>query len=80
MGRMAGDGALVREMDRAIEEENRDPQGLPAEVFADMEADVRANPERYGLLHKLLTDPGPRCTKTPQCKGYEIACSHGWGE
>lgn len=73
LGRMAGDGVLVAAERRAIEED----EGLSAEDFAEMEADVRANPDRYPVLHKLLTDPGPACTETPKCKGYVGMCSHG---
>lgn len=48
--------SLSRELDRAIARENRDPQGLPADVLADMERDVRENPDRYPVLTKLLAE------------------------
>jgi hypothetical protein len=48
---------LEKAVDRAIARENSDPQGLPQDVLAGMEADVRSNPEKYPELHRLLTDP-----------------------
>jgi hypothetical protein len=36
-----------RAVDRAIARENAAPQGLPADVLAGMELDIRANPDRY---------------------------------
>lgn len=67
-----------RAVGHAIARENADPQGLPADILAGMEADIRTSPGRFPLLHRLLTDPGERCTETPDCKGYEGGlCSHG---
>lgn len=48
---------LTRATDQAIARENRDSQGLPADVLTGMEADILANPERYPEIHRLLTDP-----------------------
>jgi hypothetical protein len=43
-----------RAVDRAIAEENRDPQGLPADILSGMEADIRANRERYPEINAIL--------------------------
>lgn len=48
---------LDRAVGRAIARENADPQGLPADILAGMQADILADQDRYPLLHKLLTDP-----------------------
>jgi hypothetical protein len=45
---------LQTAVDRAIASENRDPQGLPADVLAGMEADILANPESYPVLAPIL--------------------------
>jgi hypothetical protein len=42
---------LQREFDRAVARENADPQGLPADILADMEADIMAHPEKYPAIH-----------------------------
>jgi hypothetical protein len=57
--------SLSRALDRAVARENADPQGLSADVVADMEADVLENPDKYPHLHKLLTDPPARTEFTP---------------
>lgn len=48
------DRELVRATDRAIAAENRDPQGLPADILAGMDADIRANPDRYPAINAAL--------------------------
>lgn len=45
---------LVQATDAAIAAENENPAGLPADILADMEADILANPDEYPILHKLL--------------------------
>lgn len=45
---------ISREVDRAIAKENAVPQGLPASALRGMEADIRANPERYPLVTAIL--------------------------
>lgn len=54
---------LVKATDLAIARENRDPQGLPANIIADMEADILTNPEKYPEVHRLLTDPNYRAQR-----------------
>lgn len=49
------DSKLSRAVDRAIAQENANPKGLPDDIIADMDADIRANPDKYPELHKLLT-------------------------
>jgi hypothetical protein len=44
-------------VDRAIARENGpNPEGLPLDIFAGMEADILAHPEEYPDLHRLLTE------------------------
>lgn len=54
---------LERATDRAIAAENANPRGLPADIMADMEADILANPEKYPEVHRLLTDPAYRAQR-----------------
>jgi hypothetical protein len=54
---------LVKATDDAIARENKDPQGLPQDVLADMEADILANADKYPELHRLLTDPEYRAQR-----------------
>lgn len=46
--------SLQRALDAAIAAENRDPQGLPADILAGMEADIRANPDKYPAINAVL--------------------------
>lgn len=52
-----------RAVERAIAQENADPQGLPEEIVTGMERDVLDNPEKYPELHRLLTDPEHRAQR-----------------
>ncbi len=52
---------LSRALDRAIARENANPQGLPADILAGMEADVLAYPERYPVLSGILTKTPASC-------------------
>lgn len=45
---------LDRAVDRAVRAENDDPQGLPADILADMESDILANPDKYPALTAAL--------------------------
>jgi hypothetical protein len=45
---------LDRALDRAIAAENADPKGLPADILRGMEADIRANRERYPEINAIL--------------------------
>jgi hypothetical protein len=46
--------SLSAALDRAIRSENADPQGLPADILAAMEADIRANRDRYPAVNAAL--------------------------
>lgn len=45
---------LQTALDRAVKAENENPQGLPADFLSGMEADIRANPEKYPLITAAL--------------------------
>lgn len=47
---------LQTDLDRAVRDENANPQGLPADILRDMETAIRADRERYPELNNLLED------------------------
>lgn len=56
LGRAAGDGSFSRSVDAAIAAENERAMGLPADILADMERDIRSNPDRYPAINAILNE------------------------
>jgi hypothetical protein len=51
---------LDRAVDAAIARENADPQGLPDDILAGMERDIRANPEKYPAITAIFKEMDAR--------------------
>lgn len=63
---------LSKSLDKAIREENANPQGLPADIMAGMEQDIRSNPDKYPAVAALLApEPG---TNSDQDRTIENLC------
>ena len=46
--------SLNYHFDRAVASENANPQGLPADFLAGMEARIRANPDEFPAIAPLI--------------------------
>lgn len=54
--RAALDAVTATPLDRAVDRAIAEGEPLPDDILAGMEADIRANPERFPLLNRLLTE------------------------